>query len=174
METEPLFINRYTVTKDVLREFQWNAGKFKLALILVSVALGLVAAAALPGIIEGTGGTQLILLIIAAVCEALYVVAFFATVNRVWKQVCEQANGKPVEAVISFFEENTVNETIGWNGRVVLEYSSIKKVIVTKNLIILLTRAKIGHILRRDSFVKGAEEEFLKFINTKVALNKLK
>lgn len=174
VETEPLFINSYTMTKEVLREFHWRASRFRLVFILMATALVMVCAATIPGLISGEGKQQIFLLVMVLICCGLMAFSYFFTVNMNWKRVSEQANGKPVRAIISFTEENAVNETEGLDSRVVLEYASVKKVIVTKNLIILMTRARLGHILRRDSFTKGAEEEFMKFINAKLALNKLK
>ena len=48
-----------------------------------------------------------------------------------------------------------------------LSYEDIKKVILTKNLILLRTGSKLNHIIPRDSFMKGTEKEFLDFMRSK-------
>lgn len=167
---EPLFINHYTITKDVFREFQWKAGKYPLFFVIVGISFALcMFALGASGIRE-----NIAYLILLAVLAALIVGSLFLNVKRNWARVMEQSNGAPVEVTMTFTEENALNESKGSEGRIVLEYSSIKKVLVTKNLIILMTKAKLGHILRRDAFTLGSEEEFMQFINSKIALNGLK
>lgn len=48
-----------------------------------------------------------------------------------------------------------------------IEWSSIKKVWLTKNYIILVSKANYLHIFQRDSFSTGNEHSFLTFLVTK-------
>ena len=167
---EPLFVNHYTISREDFKEFQWKVGKYPLMTALMSISFVLIALSLL---LSGWK-ENLPYLILIVLIAGLVAVSYVVNSRRLWARVVEQSNGKPVEVTVTFTEENAVNESIGSEGRIVLEYASVKKALVTKHLIILMTKAKLGHILRRDSFTVGTEKEFMAFISAKIALNSLK
>ena len=167
---EPRFINRYTMTKEMIREFQWKVGRFNVLAILCAVA---VVTSTLSAIFN-TGSGRFSLLIFTVFFTALLALMFFMSANGTWKRIVEQSGGAPREETVAFTEEQAYNDSAATGGRVNIDYASLKKVIVTKNLIVLKTKAKLGYILRRDSFVLGTEKEFMAFISAKIALNSLK
>ena len=48
-----------------------------------------------------------------------------------------------------------------------IEFKNIEKVIKTKNYYILVSKAKLGIALKKDSFIKGTANEFEKFLKQK-------
>lgn len=167
METR--FENRYTLTKSVVREFKYRMLKPVLTAVLAAVfgaifiALGIYA----------RESSQIVIGVMLIILGALFIIITEWDAKRTWNMMCEQANHKPIEALITFTDEKAVNQSRGMEGRIELDYADIKKVVVSKNLIILVTRAKLGHMLRRDSFTIGTEEEFMEFIKERMALASL-
>ncbi|MBO4848901.1 MAG: YcxB family protein [Clostridia bacterium] len=167
---EPLFENRYFLTMDDLREFTWRAGNH---LTFSVIAIGALIIALYSAVMSRN--KDMIPIAILAVLFSAYVIALFPLrVKRVWQRVCERSHGSPVETITTFTEENAVIVSNGDEQRTTVDYSSIKKTITTKNLIIIVTRARLGYMLRRDGFTVGTEEEFMSFIGGKIAANETK
>lgn len=167
---EPLFENKYTMTKAVLREFYWKAGHYLIICILSCIAI---LCGALIAAFDDQPG-RFFLLIWVLVFTALMVLLFFIMVNLTYKRMAEQAPCKPFQAYYSFYDDKIIGGFVDSETRTSLDYSTVKKTIVSKNLIILKTRANVGYILRRDSFTLGTEEAFMAFINGKISENKAK
>lgn len=54
------------------------------------------------------------------------------------------------------------------NGSVVeLEFDKIKKISLTKNYILIISKARLIYVLKKDSFTKGSFEEFTEYIKNK-------
>lgn len=164
---EPLFENKYVMTKSVLREFQWRLGHY----LLIAVFMGVALVCAILTCIFGSKSTGTMLLFEIAVISVLLAAMFFFIVHTTFKRMTEQAGGQSLTSVYRFAEENFTIETIPAQSSATIDYSTVKKVVVTKNLIVLKTRARLGYILRRDSFTVGTEEAFMAFINSKIANN---
>lgn len=167
---EPLFENKYTMTKAVLRESQWKVGHYAFICIMAGVAL---LCGALIAAFDDQPG-RFFLLIWVLVFTAMMALLFFITANMTYKRMREQAPAEPFEAIYRFYEDKFIGAFVDSETRTSLDYSTVKKTIVSKNLIILKTRAQVGYILRRDSFTAGSEEAFMAFINGKISENKAK
>lgn len=164
METR--FENRYTLTKSVVREFKYRM----LKPVLTAVLAGVFGAIMIALGVYAHETHKILLGVVLLILGAMFIVVTEADINRTWKMMCEQANHKPIEAIVTFTDEKAVNASRGMESRIELDYADIKKVVVTKNLIVLVTKAKLGHMLRRDSFTVGDEKGFLEFIEQKKSL----
>lgn len=163
---EPLFINRFTMTKDDFKEFVRAGGRYVVQFILLAAVFGACA------MLVFINGESPWLFLVPVLLGALIIWRYFDSVNRLWAGVCEQAHGEPKEKTLTFTEECAYKGEEP-SEETTIDYFSIKRVVTTKRLIILVTRARLGYILRRGAFVKGSEEDFLQFIKAKIALNKL-
>ena len=163
---EPRFINSYTASKQIVREFKHKMIR-PLATAIPAAVLGILMIAV--GL-YAREGEKILTGALLIVLGATIVIVTEWDASRTWKMMCEQANGKPIEATITFSNEKAVNESHGMEGRIELNYADIRKVKRSKNLIILVTKARLGHMLRRDSFTLGTEEEFMEFIKERMAL----
>ncbi|MBQ4341543.1 MAG: YcxB family protein [Clostridia bacterium] len=164
------FKNSYVMTKEVVREF-----KFKMLHPVPWAIASAVFALLFAGLyVYAHESVHLMCAVLLAALAVMFIVVVLADVNRTWKQMCEQANSKTIEDETTFTDEKAVNSSHGMESRIELDYADIKRVVKTKHLIVLVTRAKLGHMLRRDSFTVGTEPEFLEFIKERRSLGKLK
>lgn len=166
---EPRFINSYTLTESIVRQFK----RRMLKPLLTAIPAAVLGAIMLAIGVYARESHRIILGALLFLLAGAFVLVTESDVRRTWKMMCEQASGKPIEVTLTFGEEKAVNETHGLEGRIELDYADIKKVLISKDLIILVTKAKLGHILRRGSFTLGDEKSFLEFINGKRTLSGL-
>ena len=80
----------------------------------------------------------------------------------------EQNGGAEMEGVVQFFDDviiltNTLNNTLKYS------YSTLNKLIQSKMLMVILTKAKAGIIIERARFTVGNPDSFKKFIKDKLA-----
>lgn len=164
------FKNSYVMTKEVVREV-----KFKMLHPVPWAIASAVFALLFAGLyVYAHESVHLLCAVLLAATAAMFIVVVLTDVNRTWKQMCEQANSKAIEVELTFTDEKAVNSSHGMEGRIELDYADIKRVVKTKHYIVLVTRARLGHMLRRDSFTVGTEGDFFKFIEEKRGLAKLK
>ena len=69
------------------------------------------------------------------------------------------------EVTDTYMQQIIDNSTSGAVNK--MELSSIKKVVQTKNLILVFTKARLVWILRKDTFGDRSKEEFLAFLRGK-------
>lgn len=81
----------------------------------------------------------------------------------------EIAGGRPFITIYSFTDEKLTADVKANDAQLELPYSSIKSAARTKNLIVITTNARQMLSLRRDGFIIGTEDEFMKFIKEKIA-----
>ena len=80
----------------------------------------------------------------------------------------EQNHGNSMLSIISFTDEKVIYDS-STNTHLEFPYHYIKSVKKTKNLFLIITKANMIYILRKDSFTKGSSEEFLTFIKSKIS-----
>ena len=164
---KPLFINKYTVTKEDIREFIWAGSGYTALSVLSGVMLGAC-------VISVLGGGSPLIFIPAGLVIAYLVFRYFASVKRAWERILEQAHGEPGERTVIFYEDGAEARAEKSGNVTTIDYSVIKKVVVTKRLIILATRARLGYDIHRGHFTLGTEKDFMAFISAKIALKSLK
>lgn len=105
-----------------------------------------------------------VLILLAAVI-ALKVVGYHRSVKLALQRDLELNGGEPVKLEVAVTEDAIRAQT-----RVdapEIPFSSIKKVIQTKNLIVLISKARLAFVLTKDGFTRGTAAEFLQFLRNK-------
>lgn len=91
---------------------------------------------------------------------------YYSSVRSFVKVSEELLDGKPFEVQTVVTEE--VIKLTATNGAVnELVYSKIKNALMTKNLILVPSKANLIYIFRKDSFTKGTPEEFILYLRSK-------
>lgn len=85
------------------------------------------------------------------------------TVATARKRDLEVANGKNIEVKIAVTPEKII-QNVSTGAMNELPLSSIKKAVVLKTQIVLISEAKILYTFRKDSFTKGTAEDFVFFL----------
>lgn len=103
--------------------------------------------------------------ILLAVVAALKVIGWHRSVKLTLQRDLELNGGEPVQLEIAVTEDAIRAQTRQDAPEIL--FSSIKKVTQTKNLIILISKARLAFVLTRDGFTRGTADEFLKFLRDK-------
>ena len=128
-------------------------------------------------------GSLLYYLIVWRYFEYLYLIYFVGFIaldliidlvnrSRRNKMLAEQTGGKPYKLIKRFYEDrieygDSLNE-----GMTRGEYSTLRKLRETKNLMIVSSAAKLDYSLKKDAFTVGSAEDFKAFINRKLLNNR--
>ena len=160
---EILFENSHVRNKELAKEvygYYYFKRKIMVALYII-LTLSFVDSL-LIWIFEGMFGVALVLV------PAYFLFVIYLYLNRVNQMVKMDAEsfGKEVTVSITVTEDH-LEHTASTGGVAKTEITNVKKVIVTKNLILLHTKANLIYIFRKDSFAKGTEAEFMAFLKYK-------
>ncbi len=161
---EILFENTFVRTKEIIKE-TYSYLFFKRPVVLIAYALmALIFLFCLwEGVIYGWYNT--FVLVFVPVYFALRIWSYHRNVNTMAKRDLEQ-----------FGSEITVTNTVteqylqckSLNGfDIKLEYDHIKKAHMTKNLIILHSKANLLYIFHKAFFTVGTADEFVEFLKGK-------
>lgn len=101
----------------------------------------------------------------AVFIAAMYFFIYWRTLKLTMDREQEVNGGEPLELHTTVMENSIACRTRVDAPEVA--YSSIKKVIQTKNLIIVVTKAKLAFIMTKDGFTRGTAEELLQFFRNK-------
>ncbi len=91
--------------------------------------------------------------------------AYFQNTKTLISREKEMNGGDFFEITTAVTDYNIIQSTEKSESKI--EFTSIKKVILTKNLIILMTKSKLGFILKLNSFTLGTPDELLDFLRSK-------
>ena len=107
--------------------------------------------------------------IVIWVCVVFCMEAFvyFRNIKLMIQRDSEQCKGKKPIVRTTVYESELRLENISSGGVSEFEFCSIKKGISTKNLIALITKAKLVMIFSKNGFTKGTAEEFISFLKAK-------
>ncbi|MBO6062113.1 MAG: YcxB family protein [Clostridia bacterium] len=166
---EVRFENSYKMDARTVREFKYAMIR-PLPWVLLSLVFALIFALLY---IYARERIHLFCAVLIVILSALVLLVIELDARRTWKQMQEQSGGKDINCRIVFTDEKAENTSTGVEGRVQLNYADIKTVRKSRSLVILITKARLGHILRRDSFTVGNEPEFLEFIKERRGLASL-
>ena len=108
--------------------------------------------------------TANILTILITWCIQIYI--FYRSKNISYSRDLETNNGNPVEATLSVTNDN-INISKNSAKDININLANIEKVIKTKNYYILVSKAKLGIVFKKDSFIKGTAKEFEEFLKQK-------
>ena len=159
-----LFVNSYRVKEEHIKEFYFSSLRSVSFIIWCIVAVVVVIGVVLYTIFSGFDP----LWTFAGVLWALYPIfrlyVCLRSISLYKMRLKESYGGELPQQVYCFLEDRVVNEE---NKNQMICYGDVKRVILTKNLILLRTVSKLNHIIPRDSFVKGNEKDFLDFMRGK-------
>lgn len=167
---DAMFVNQLTLTKEVLHEFYKGFSALphglyriiKIALPVVGVFLILLAfLQAFEGDISGC---------IVGFIIGLFGIFFFPFFLRIlsklrYRQQTLMNGGNEVQEKIEFSEQ--INITSSTKSEVHFDYSQIRQICETKNLIILRSAYAVGMVVGKNNFTIGTLEDFRKFIKGK-------
>ena len=86
--------------------------------------------------------------------------------NKITAKRNLELNGNRCE-VTSEFTETFISQTHSNGAQYKLYYDTIKRCHITKNYILLVSKANIIYSLKKDGFSIGTKEDFLKFLESK-------
>lgn len=166
MEMDILFKNTHTRTKDVVKEmfryllFCRGTSITAFALFGLCFVLNIV-----PVFFLEFYEVNLYILIFIPIYMIIYGILYAMQVNITLKRDIE-IYGKPVDVETSVTDE-CIHLTASSGSVNKIEFHSIKYAAHTKNLILLMTKAKLIVAFRKDSFSVGTKDEFIAFLKSK-------
>ncbi len=161
---EPIFENRYIRDKETAKEISAFLYLKRPSGIVVGILCALCFAVHLTFLILGYEYSVLGFILLPTYLAYKYY-CYFVSKNSFIKRDAEISKGDIVITTGVYEDHITVTAS---NGSVVeLEYDKIKKISVTKNYILILSKARLIYILKKDGFTKGSLSEFTAFIKSK-------
>ena len=136
-----------------------NSGLLVFAVFLLCIQIWLISDV-------GIDMTQLGTLLIILSIPLIIIFKYIRSVNVLLARNRETYGEQMVKMYMSVSEDAIfLKSSVGVEGRV--EFSSVNRVVLTKNLIILRTKAKQHVTFHKDHFAKGTSEEFVAFLKSK-------
>ena len=161
---EPIFENQYMRDKETAKEVAAGIYFKRPMAILILVLCGICFAVNLFNLLMGFDAF-IYGLIFPLVYAVFWIYSYLMFKNSLIKRDAETFKGDVVITTGVYEDHITLNAS---NGSVVeLEYGKIKKISLTKNYILVLSKARLMYILKKDSFTKGSLPEFTEFIKSK-------
>lgn len=109
-----------------------------------------------------TGVLEWPLLLMPFVWFGLMLLLYYRGVNATLKRAIE-VHGKPIDVIITVTEEE-IHYAQSTGSQFRLKYEDIKKVVVKKDYIYLISKAKLLYTFKKDAFTAGSAEGFLGFL----------
>ena len=169
METH--FENKYTKDKESIREYLNYFYFRKPILMVLNIFFALifvftVASFFYPPIFPYSG-LKALYIVLPLFIWTVTILRYFKALKLSVMRDREINNGNQIDMhyIVSDEKVEVCCESIETKNSVYL--SQVKKVVKTKNFIILITEAKLSFVLRKDSFTKGTSEGLLYFLRKK-------
>lgn len=161
---DSIFENQYIRDRAVIKELyaHWF---FKRPLMIVLHAI-LVFFFALSLVDYLWTATASAVLILVPFVFLMQFIGYYNSINVSVKRDEELYNGMLVQAHYTVTEDTVIARNAG-KEPIELSLSKFKHVMVTKNLIVMMTEAKMVYTFRKDSFTKGSSEKFIGFLKQK-------
>ena len=167
-----LFKDRYIRNKQIFKEiyaYYFLKRKpliFCFSMLLVIFALNIVTAITIQNY-------SLFIFISVPVTFALHFLIYYNQVKTILKRDAEISN-EEIQMEVTVTDERI--ESVASTGAVsTLKYENIKKAVQTKNVILLITKARLLYIFKKDGFEIGSADDFISFIESKgISINKTK
>ena len=161
---EVLFENKYIRSKELNKEIYRYIYFFRKPLLVWDIVLLLLL---ILDVVMTVIGRELnsSVLIVAPLFFIYQITGYFRTIKLSEKRDRE-LHREDEEICLSVCDQCIWFEAPKGNN-IKMEYSNVKEVIITKNLIMLSTEAKLLYIFRKDSFTIGTSEDFLIFLRRK-------
>ena len=161
---ETLFENSYVRDEKMLKEiYKYLFFKRKSMIVSYIILLLCFLANLLMALFDGF--FNYFILIFIPLFLAIRFFTYIRTVKIVLKRDAEMHDN---EILIEAIATNEFIQNTASNGSVIkLEYDKIKRVTQTKEFILLLSKAKLIYIFKKDAFTKGTPEDFIVFLKNK-------
>ncbi len=161
---EPIFENKYIRDKETAKEISAFLYLKRPLSIVVGILCAFCFVVHLTFFILGYEYSVLgFILLPTYIAYKLY--CYFVSKNSFIKRDAEISKGDIVITTEIYEDCLTVKVS---NGSVVeLEYDKIKKISLTKNYILIISKARLIYVLKKDSFTKGSFSEFIEYIKNK-------
>lgn len=160
-----LFKNSYTKDKDLLKEiYKYFYFKRPIPIIVIIITILLLIKTIIEYIMYGYFNH--ITFLIAIIYLEFKVIYYFKIVSTQLNSDLELNNSKPLEVKTIVTDDFIQNKAS--NGAVnEITYSKLKRGYQTKNLILFISKANLIYIFRKDTFLNGDFNDFIKFIQSK-------
>lgn len=158
---EILFENSYVRDKQMAKEI-YKYFYFQSKLFVVCSILLLLCFLCNIVITIFVGTYNWLVYIIVPLFFLLRLYGYFIQVNTMVKRDNE-VHGKEI-TVETIVTNEYIQNTVSTGAVNRLEYDRIKKAVQTKKLILLRSKANLIYIFRKETFTKGNQQEFIKFL----------
>lgn len=159
-----LFENSYTRNKELLKEIYCYHYFKRKSMIVALVALFICFVTnVLLAFFGDAHNLELIILLPLFFAFHIYLYNFqiITTLKR-----DKEVQGKEI-VVQTIVTDDFIQNTSSTGAINKLEFNKIKKAVQTKNLILLMSDAKLFYIFRKDTFTKGNKDDFISFLKYK-------
>jgi hypothetical protein len=165
-----LFESQVTYTHNVTRQSLWafylKSKQWLLLLFpILMIGLGVVLF-----VVEGESLLLWLGIIFAPVMPISIAVRINMAAKASHRQSHEQNQGYPLTNIVRFFHECILIENPMTGNKNMYYYHSIRKIIESKNLVILLTGARVMIIVEKEKFTMGTPAELIMFVKPKINL----
>ena len=160
-----LFKNNYKKDKDLIKEIYFYL-YFKRPFRLIINIIAILNIIYLLSIYKYSPINTTLIIFIYFIFFILEIISYKKMVNIQFKRDLELNRGKVLE-VNTIVTENTIQLNSSNNENAEISFDKIKKGFQTKNLICLMSEAKLIYTFKKDSFTKGTSDDFIKFIREK-------
>jgi hypothetical protein len=166
---ETLFENHYTLHKANVEEMYTNV---ILKRPIMYVIFAIEGACVLLNIVNVFvfGSMDFTTTIIAAAIAVTVFVMLKIASNKTVRQMCELNEGEPPEVTTEVFEDGI--KVFSRRGSNEMSWPSFKKALLTKNLILLLTKENVVFTLSKGGFTKGTYQGFCELLKGKGLIKK--
>ncbi|MCL2058209.1 MAG: hypothetical protein FWH01_04000 [Oscillospiraceae bacterium] len=169
-DQDGIFINQFTYSKGHIKEYAKYFHFTKLPRVIFNGIYMMIFLAGAISLVSGQwlfGEYMLTYLYIAVpiLMWSLKIYRYNNYINLSYKQQLDLNRGAPYEVKVTVGETRIALFNVSTGSSTELDYLQLKKkIIITKNCYILSSSSKLNVVLRKDSFVKGSPEGFLRFM----------
>lgn len=164
---EILFENKFVRDKAVIKEI-YTHWYFKRPLMIAIFAyFGLYLVACLFAMIFSPEELADLIYPIVVIIFALFMLflVYISSVNTAAKRDSELANGGELLCTVSVTDSEITNSALESNNKV--SFDNVNRAFITKNYAVVVTKARIVYIFKKDSFTIGDTESFIAFLKSK-------
>ena len=164
---EGLFCNKFVRDEDTAKEvYVYWYFKRPLLIVVYSIIAFYSLACILGFILDFDSAKEALgVFVMSIFVFVLMIVSYHSQVKAMVQRDKEMSGGKPLCCEISVGENEITLSALESRSSVAM--SNIKSAFETENYIVVLTKARLMFIFKKDSFTKGDAESFIAFLKEK-------
>lgn len=164
---EILFENKFVRDESTAKEIYGYWYFRKPLMIAVYVALGFYALSCILGFILDFDSARESMPVFAMILffVAFVLISYRSQVKAMIQRDKEMSGGEPLCCTVSVSSEEITLSTL--ESRSPVSMSNVKSAFLTKNYIVVITKARLMFILKKDSFTMGDTASFIAFLKEK-------